>query len=436
MKKSWIFILVITFTCIAVVLVVSLQFLPVEKLLRPPKQEGENSVIQEVFEQNISGGYTLKVAESGEYDTAYNFADIDGDSQQEVIVTYCEPEDGDIIKFCILNKDDNEWEFLTEINTEYNVLEFVDFLDTDNDSIKELVLGMSIKGALVTKRLNIYDINTDKGVPSADLCYECDYTGISISDINSDGALEIVKTDISQNRHKLSVLNYRNGKFSTLSSVYINKNLKTLTALNTDRVTDGRYNRIHLDGYIIDGTLSTFCYLFDSNNNKLTEINGGGSFDGLSISRKIYVNSTDINDDGLIELPLQTQLNDSEIISSDFSDSSVDIILWSNVYKNKSEEVLYHIINNKHKYTVVFDPDWYVRFTFVMDVDKGELTFYTLDENQKRSEPILSILTTSEELAQYTKINENSKRNYYLIMHDYALSKGFTIDKVKKYILF
>lgn len=438
MKKSWIFILVVTFTCIAVVLVVSLQFLPVEKLLRPPKQNGENAIIQEVFENNVSQGYTLKVAVTGKYDTAYNFANVDNDTEDEVIVTYCEPESGDNIKLCILDKDGGKWQFLSEFLTEQNEIEFIDFLDIDSDCENEIVLGMSTKGILVTKRLNVYDINTSGESESVDLFYECDYAGVKITDINGDGNLEIIRADIitGENCHKLSVLKHSDGKIKPVCSVNVNKNLKTLTSIEADSVFEKDIKRIYLDGYIVDGTMSTICYAFESNKNELYEINGGEKYDALSISRKIYVNCKDIDGDGLIEFPLQTQLNDSEIISSDYSDLFVDTILWSRMYEDKSEVVLYHIINNIHKYTVAFDPDWYDRFTYVMNADTGMLTFYTLDSNYKRSESILAIAATHNEFKQHTKIYENRKRKYYLIMYDYALSKGFTVDKVKEYIIF
>ena len=128
MKKHFIIALVMTLACVAVVLSVSLQFIAIDKLLRPPKQEGENLIIQQTFEKNVSEDYVLKIASSDEYSTAYNFVDIDADETEEVVVTYCDSDAVDDIKLCVLDKVDGEWHFVTELTTDYNKIDLIEFL--------------------------------------------------------------------------------------------------------------------------------------------------------------------------------------------------------------------------------------------------------------------------------------------------------------------
>ena len=64
----------------------SFRFSSFDDLLRPPKISGKYEGLQESFENEAEGSYTLCSPENGDYRSAFITVDIDSDSEEEAFV--------------------------------------------------------------------------------------------------------------------------------------------------------------------------------------------------------------------------------------------------------------------------------------------------------------------------------------------------------------
>ena len=437
MKKRWLVVLILTLACIAVVLTVSWQLTSVDKLLRPPKPGGKELLIQQAFEEHISYEYQLENSNKGPYNTAYSYVDIDDNGTGIAAVTYSKSQNPKELCIAVLNEKDGRWSCIADLSTGCNEIEYINFIDMNNDSKKEIIVQCSLQSILIYNHLLIYEISDEND--SVKKIYECNYDVLEIIDIDSDSLPEIVKADSvtyeNTNRYKLSVNKFINNDFAECDSIMVNESLDTLSYMHIDEKADENARMIYLDGYKASDTSVTYFYVWDNTDFKFHTVDNDSALaDG--VAHNMSVGCRDINKDGFIEFPCEASLSDSEIVFSGDTDAVITTVLWSRGDRHTTREVLYQIHNNVYDYTVVLnkqsDPD----LTFVCDVDKGTFDVYTLGENNKRDKKVFTVYSSKEALDKHEKIYENNKFKHYVFLDDNAHVYGFDIEKIKDMINF
>jgi hypothetical protein len=107
----------------------------VEALMRPPKLSGENSLLQEAFENYVknSKDVIMKTPISGENRSTYLYFDLDNDGISEAFVFYSDPSIDEFAKVGIFKKEKDKWKLISDIKGQAEEVYAVDFADINGD---------------------------------------------------------------------------------------------------------------------------------------------------------------------------------------------------------------------------------------------------------------------------------------------------------------
>ncbi len=139
----------------------------VEKKLRAPHAQGEQSEIQTALEQHIysrnaeeeiNGGvvsYVLKYPKMGDYRSAFILKDMDADGKEEAIAFYALQPEGANSHIALLRKADGQWQCVDDIEGLATEIERIHFGDLDGNGRPELIAGFSMYNTR-DRRLMLY----------------------------------------------------------------------------------------------------------------------------------------------------------------------------------------------------------------------------------------------------------------------------------------
>ncbi len=248
-----------------------------------------------------------------------NQVNLDKDSSDEIIVfekidkiVEEESEINSEIIVSLIDVKDNKLKKIDNIIEAGNSIEYANFYDLNSDGIKEIILLVK---NLKETNLFVYELKDNELEKIYTLKSEWIPGKENIKDIkvfidfiNSDDILDILVTshNFLENKAYISVLNYTDKikliDFKEIEDVR-NINSSYITFGNLDKNKKGiiiDYPSVRQDGY------NTKVFLFE--NGKLRDLfeNTGVLF------KKYFINPRDINDDGIIEIPMIKNSTDSD----------------------------------------------------------------------------------------------------------------------------
>ena len=442
MKKYSIW-LIVTAVVLAVALVFLVsEFKPVNSLMKPPKVEGENLAIQLAFEESVGDTYLLKQPLKGEYRSAYTFIDLDGDSDNEVIVFYSGKDAIDIVRMNVLDVIDGNWRSVADFESLHNQIQEIKFADLNGDNLKEIIVGWTTYQDDYSKLLSVYKINeTDSGV-SIKPVFDDTYSYFEIIDIDSDGTRDILllkyfaMANTPENEYKASFMSYTRKGITEIASIPLDRSISSVTSVVSDKADDVIPKKIYVDGYKIDSGMATDCFYWNESEKQFEK----PLFDGVSLSalssRTTGVFCADINADGLVEIPVEELLPDSRVITLERSnDLSQGIIKWMSINNNYLETVEYRLMNLQAGYSFRIDESWIGNITVENDQSEGILTFCQLKYSSGqlvRGVPYFSIKTVTDDnsisffSSDFDYLLNNKGQYYYCRIYDSGKDFGIT----------
>ena len=191
MRKYAVSVIIVSLIALLGFLFITTYFQPVDSLIKPPKLEGENLSIQLAFENSIDEDYVLKQPLSGEYKSAYIFADLTGDNDDEVIVFYSKSSELGIVHMNVIDKTDGEWVSIADFQSVHNDIQEINFADLNGDGTKEVIVGWTVLGESYAKLLTIYQFSVEDKLMLSPI-YSDYYSKFDVSDINSDSNDDII----------------------------------------------------------------------------------------------------------------------------------------------------------------------------------------------------------------------------------------------------
>lgn len=284
----------------------------VDELIFPVSPQGNDAAVQNALSQYTNEGYSLKSPSGGEYTSSYIFFDIDNDKEEEAIVFYEAAKNLGLINMAIIEKvgGKNDWQVVYNLTSENADIYSIDFSDLTGDGVPEfLVLWDVIKNSS-SHLLSVYQ---QSGAVGAD--YSLSEIGNSLT-INYYIAVDLKGRGIND------VLAFAIDSGDSVSAS------ATLYSYEDGRKPLGKTK---LDGHISsyrsivsaenDGKTVVFADAVKSNGTQmLTEIIMWSDFYDSVVSpfysydsgvtrkttRSAMVSSCDINGDGIIEVPLDS----------------------------------------------------------------------------------------------------------------------------------
>ena len=413
----------------------------VDALMRPPKLSGENSLLQQTFESTIgdSENIVMKTPVSGENRSSYLLYDLDNDSVREAIVLYSDPIKDDLVYVTVFKFINDKWSFVSTIKGRSSEIYSVDFADINGDGRFEILMSWSQvisgdtfapagMGSNGEKLLTIYSYNGS----STTLLKNEAYSKLLVEDINNDSADELFILNISfTNQEKVTL-----GRVVAFDKEYsIEQELKIqLTgmldvfniACDNYSINDETHTRIYIDGSISESGIIT--EVIDIKHNDLSIslpfYESNVSAQPLTL-RDVRVYSQDIDNDGIIEVPVIEKLPGGiKLSANDEEKTALNLTVWSEINNNELIVDSKCLLNGTYGYMFVYPEDWFGNITAIYNEKNATITFYSLDVNETLTASLFSIksifeLDWEEDNNGYTKFDENGVYVYgYLIIDD------------------
>jgi len=408
--------------------------LDTKSLLKAPKLSNKYVEIQNTLD-NILSDYSLVTPQNGVNKEAVYLLDLYGDTKEEAII-FVRDNDSYEIKIIVLQREENEsWiERHTFSGIGFNINR-VDFRDLDGDENNELIIGWE-GSTLVDRGISVYTIKDDQLVE----VFNKNYTAYTIEDLDIDGNDELIILNLDK---------LKNGANAVLYD------------LDIDTKTMYYVDQVKMDGYVNGYYNITSGYVSPTNKGVLVDVNIGAhaSYTDLIIFqsgqlRNLFYNtkweytdltfrpysikSRDIDDDGIMEIPLLRIPKGYEETPSIEVPYITAWMEWNGLYGLKFDKESY--MNLSNNFIIFFPEEWRYNVTLTTEKDRYLFDYYSFVD--KKSYSIFEILVLDKEKyydnrSQYhnyriidtlinrmylVKINDNIPENIKSIDFDYILN--------------
>lgn len=324
----------------------------VDELITPVSPQGDDADVQNALSAYSNGGFTLKTPEAGGYTTAFSFFDIDGDSQDESVVFYESAKSLGKTNMAVIDKSDDKWYVAYNLENENSDVYSLDFSDVNGDGVTELIVLWNYISDSTSHVLSVYTQNMNGEYSLTEMSDALTVNNYIVVDIDEDGTQELMTFAINSGDDVSST--------ATLYSFDENSR-KTLGTTKLDG---------HITGYesIISESKNGKVYIYadavkSNGSEMLTEIILWSDYYGTVISpyysystgftkntsRSVMLCCCDINDDGLIEVPLDYE--------TDNLPDGVFAAEWNQYENSVMKTVAYSLAVDKDGYQLLLSKD-------------------------------------------------------------------------------
>ncbi len=406
----------------------------VESLMRPPKLSGENRLLQQAFEKTVSNsdGIVMKNPLSGNYTSSYLFFDLNNDNVDEAFVFYSDLSEDNSACVSIFKMKNNDWSFVSKIKGMNDDFYEINFADINGDSNYEILLSVKATeqiepvnstefASLGNHILSVYSFDSI----STTLLKSEIYSDLYISDLNNDKCDDFLFVDISLSGPEKNTT----GRIISFNKDYSVANEKTFSLTGmleiynivTDvyKENENESTRIYIDGAISERGIITEIVNISHEDFGLTlplyEDNHSLQPSTLRDS-KIF--SFDFDKDGVVEIPTLEEFPYAERISKGSKDRTP---LNLTVLNEFNDSGLYYdkkcVLNSSFDYLLIIEDSWLNSITATYDYNNSTLTFYYINEEGSLKNEIFSLRAFSvpewtDETFGYTKLEEKTSHIY------------------------
>ncbi|WP_427339889.1 hypothetical protein [Caloranaerobacter sp. DY30410] len=412
-----------------------------ENLMESPRlsisQEEVKALVKDVLDSNAK----LVSPRKGENNSAIQFVDLDNDKKDEVLVLYMLKNDKYPLRGLILKKQGDEWEIDEGIKGIGYNFDSILFKDITGDGKLEIIVSWNIGEEGINKGLSVYKYENSKSVE----IFNDSYEAFAVDDLDNDKKSEIFLVKLNKNEIKAKGELYK----------YVDKEIKLVDEVKMDGAIGGHYStKVGMaskdkKGIFLDATVgahSSITELIVMENGKLKNVFYDEETETVDKTFRSYgAISEDIDDDGIIEIPLLRE-------PITYEDASMAEIPWiTSWYKwdgknglKFSSEGYFDIWGG---YYFKFPEKWDERITLIHnypDENNGndELIFSYVDkENKKHRLFTIRVFDKKnwEEGSQngkYVELHREANKVYAVsiennLTNDYAKKMSLSLEEIK-----
>ena len=342
-----------------------------ENILSPPELAGEFKYIQKALVESISGEYTLKYPTYGDIKSAVVTEDLDGDGTKEAFAFYSTSDaEETFMHLNVIVKDKNKYKSVDDSSKPASGIEKIDFDDLDGDGKKEIIVGWEIY-AESEKQVAVYkfDGNALTQIMSQK------YTNYMCLDFDDNGQNEILiqELDTKESTNKAALYSVTENGLTQISGCLMDGKVKTAGRFKLSSLTSGQ-KAVYIDEIKGIGAVTEVLFMAKSElKNPL--LDAENTMENVKTIRSATIPSADINDDGIIEIPMA-----SDIPNADFG--SEEKLYYTN-WCSFSGEVLtvkqVSIVNTADGYSINLPKRFIGNISILKSIDKRTRTIYLYD---------------------------------------------------------
>ena len=281
----------------------------VDSLLTPPLYYTEYEGLVTVFNERVGSNVLLCNPIQGDHLSAITVVDIDNDGAEEAIVFYKDTIEEGNARFSLLKNVDGTWKFLGDYKGYGNQVNSLIFPDFDCDGVKEILIVWSYSGIT---NANVFSVYRSKGeglnyreldVQSCDL--------VKPIDLDADSREEIffisTQTEAGVVSKTAKLLKLAEDDFKLIGKTPIDPQVGSYVSYKTEKYSQETPMKIYIDAVKTNNMMITEVIYWDSESQQLAaplyDLETGSNNKTL---RYEPIQCVDINNDGHIEIPIQT----------------------------------------------------------------------------------------------------------------------------------
>ncbi len=410
-----------------------------ETFLRPPRATGDEAKIQDIISDQAGGNYSLKYPQRGDNRSAVimrksNAKLSDGNEKtsksntvEKYAVAMFSTESDSKLNISIIAYMNGKWKCLKTFSNEGMGIDQVVFDDVDSNGTEDIIIGRTAYTGS-RKKLSVYSIENET---VREITVDDTYNEMVVDDITGDNSNEIVLISLANSGSNPAAVVYKYSEqektLMSNASVPIDGEIVEFANVISGKI-DKDKKGIILDGKKSGDFLSTQVLYYNDDEgllvNPLVDIADDGKLINVT-SRKDNVVSRDADGDGIIEIPVITQLP----ASVDENAASIcNLTSWNQIsVKDDSLSVkMRSIINYNDGYSFVMPNEWSGgNVTALSDAENRQLRFYLWNSSTGSvGDPLLIIYRYTKyewsdidkhALIELKELNEKSKNAVFAV---------------------
>ena len=320
-------------------------FESVDKLYALPVLPQEYKDLQTTIEATMSElGAEYAVISYGSYTSTIQLLDMDGDGEQETAAVFLRVTSAEErpLRVCLFRKGiDNTYRQVHMLSGAGNSINSVTYADLTGDSVREIIVSWQLSNGVHI--LAAYNLTGSEAVELMSTAYNETYI---VTDLNEDGCQEVVvfqQDSTGAGNNLAEYYEYQDGVMAMTSTALLSDGMRDVTNARAGRLADGRpgvYVAVELENGVLTDILV-------KEENGLTNITRDPEIGVSMATARSYtdVGTTDINSDGVLEIPRPQPLAPLTPESS----STYYLIYWQQFDskgKGSTNCVTYHAVSD------------------------------------------------------------------------------------------
>lgn len=378
----------------------------IDNLMSPPKLSMEQEQIYNALTDAAGTSISLKYPKSGKYLSAFIIEDIDGDGGNEAVVFYEKNSialEENTLRINVLDRSDNgKWRSVCDTPAKGAEIEKVMISELGSNDRTNLIIGSSLINRS-EKNVSIYSY-IDGNIEET---FSESYSFIDVTDLDKDEENEFLLLSGASAGGTATAEAYKlneDGIYYKYSRK-LSGSFTEFDSLNYGKIDEERTG-LYIDAIMGTGLIQTdIIYMDDTGLKKVFST----ADESLFTVRPAGCASFDIDDDGIIEIPVQTIAAGYEEVSES---EQMKVTDWFFVGRNNSLEKKYssyYSINDG--YIFVFPEKWENHVTMKRDSINDEIVFCSY-ENGKAERELLRIYFAADPPSIEDRIS-----NGYMLLH-------------------
>lgn len=329
---------------------------PVSDLLSAPLYYEEYEELVDSFNHSVSGEPLLCSPQKGNNKSAIIVNDVDNDGETEALIFYKLSTDTTVVRMHYFNISSGEWISNGDFNGYGNEIDNVVIEDMDGDGFKELIVTWSISGVSSSNVMSIYRATKMTGKFKEISNETCSVS--EVLDIDSDGKKEIFYITQS-NPSGVMQKTARAIKFSGDSVIHMGEtkldpNISSYSSVKTEKSGGDSPMKIYIDAFKGETNMITELIFWDKEKKELV----APLLDPETVSNNVTLRfepipCADVNNDGIIDIPVQTDIFGKGDDSVTIDTENIYLTEWRNYESlSKAKTIANTLINYSDGYMI------------------------------------------------------------------------------------
>ncbi|MBQ7858759.1 MAG: hypothetical protein IJ347_01315 [Faecalibacterium sp.] len=345
----------------------------VDELLRAPRLSGENGAVKEALDAALGENAQLKYPTYGDFLSPFLSGDWNGDGTADMAVLYRTTASANVC-LAVLQKDTEAvWQVTGTVEGLSDMVESVRLASLRKGRANQIVVGYTTQG---DEYLAVYAWESGLLQP----ILQQTYSQYIIQDITGSGAddLVLLSSDAESGKMKVQLLTAGEEGFTAMQAPGLSaEEFSGLAAISAGRGADGKAYLI-LDGWTgaTGASLASMMLYYDGETGGLQPARLPGTQDlyADSLRHVSLLTSRDIDGDGVVEIPVQTELVGQMNL---LQDRRMDFIVWRD-YTAEQPDKSFGLLDEEYGYYIRLPEEWRGNLTLINGEEEGTVELRSL----------------------------------------------------------